>query len=244
MKLKFLKALIMLMAFHSLNTSAAIALDRTRIIFDGANNSVSMNLTNKNQNLPYLAEGWLETEKGEKINSPFIVLPPIQRIEAGDKSIVKIQANPTVAKLPQDRESLYYFNMREIPPRSKTPNTLQIALQTRIKMFYRPAAVAEMSKKKKDWQKQIILQENGSGYIITNPTPYYVTLTNFRSSKNGKNVSDIKALMIAPKDSAQLNIKSSILGPHPVMEYIDDYGGRPVVTFDCQGGTCHATSKS
>ncbi len=43
--------------------------------------------------------------------------------------------------LPQDRESLFYFNLREIPPRSDKPNSLQLALQTRIKFFYRPQSL-------------------------------------------------------------------------------------------------------
>jgi P pilus assembly chaperone PapD len=48
---------------------------------------------------------------------------------------VKVQALPAAKSLPQDRETVYYFNLREIPPRSDKANTLQIALQTRIKLF-------------------------------------------------------------------------------------------------------------
>ncbi len=79
--------------------------------------------------------------KKVKITSPLIVLPPVQRLEPGKSSQMKIEALPDV-KLPQDRESLFYFNMREIPPKSDKPNTLQIALQTKIKLFYRPEAIA------------------------------------------------------------------------------------------------------
>jgi P pilus assembly chaperone PapD len=111
---------------------AAIALDRTRVILNGGDNSASMSITNKNTQLPYLAQGWLENEQGEKINSPLIVLPPVQRVEPGAQSQVKVQALPAAKALPQDRESLFYFNLREIPPKSNKANTLQIALQTRI----------------------------------------------------------------------------------------------------------------
>ncbi|WP_227550703.1 fimbria/pilus periplasmic chaperone, partial [Klebsiella quasipneumoniae] len=45
---------------------------------------------------------------------------------------VKVQGMPDINKLPADRESLFYFNVREIPPKSNKANTLQIALQTRI----------------------------------------------------------------------------------------------------------------
>jgi len=35
---------------------AAIALDRTRVVFDGASKSVSLRITNENKNLPFLAQ--------------------------------------------------------------------------------------------------------------------------------------------------------------------------------------------
>ncbi len=48
------------------NTQAAIALDRTRVIFDGSQKSVSLNISNQNKQLPYLAQGWIEDEQGNK----------------------------------------------------------------------------------------------------------------------------------------------------------------------------------
>ncbi|MGG4675593.1 fimbria/pilus periplasmic chaperone, partial [Providencia sp. Me1] len=102
---------------------AAVSLDRTRIIFDGENKSISLNITNNNKQLPYLAQGWIENEESKKITSPLIVLPPIQRLEPGKSSQIKIESLPEIKNLPQDRESLFYFNMREIPPKSDKPNT-------------------------------------------------------------------------------------------------------------------------
>ena len=154
---------------------AAIALDRTRVILNGGDSAVSMIISNKNTQLPYLAQGWLENEQGDKITSPLIVLPPVQRVEPGKPSQVKIQALPAAKQLPQDRETLYYFNLREIPPKSDKPNTLQIALQTRIKLFYRPAAIAPQQNAA-PWQEQLTLTRQGDKYQVNNPTPYYITL--------------------------------------------------------------------
>ncbi|MEX6064777.1 fimbria/pilus periplasmic chaperone [Providencia hangzhouensis] len=61
--------------------------------------------------------------------------PPVHRIEANSKSQIKIQSLPAISQLPKDRESIYYLNVREIPPRSEKANVLQIALQTKIKIF-------------------------------------------------------------------------------------------------------------
>ncbi len=130
-----LMAIVLSFTLFSEAAQAAISLDRTRIIYESDKKSVSLSIGNDNKALPFLAQAWLEDERGNKVNSPLTVLPPIQRIEPEAKSQVKIQALPAAGNLPADRESLFYFNLREIPPVSGKPNTLQIALQTRVKLF-------------------------------------------------------------------------------------------------------------
>lgn len=218
---------------------AAIALDRTRVIFDGGEKSISLNVSNENKQLPYLAQGWIEDEQGNKISSPLTVLPPVQRIEPGAKSQVKIQGMPAANLLAQDRESLFYFNLREIPPRSDKPNTLQIALQTRIKLFYRPKAL-QVDTSKTPWQEQITLTKSGDKYRVTNPTPYFVILVDGSNSPKGNALKEFEPLMLAPKSNALLNASASALGNSPVLTYINDYGGRPQLQFTCSGSVCTA----
>ncbi|WP_162873694.1 fimbrial biogenesis chaperone, partial [Klebsiella pneumoniae] len=43
--------------------------------------------------------------------------------------------------LPQDKETLLWINVQEIPPAPKQENVLQVAVRTRIKLFYRPVAL-------------------------------------------------------------------------------------------------------
>ncbi len=126
---------------------ASVTPDRTRLVFNESDKSISVTLRNNNEKLPYLAQSWLEDEKGNKITSPLAVLPPVQRIDAMMNGQVKIQALPDIHTLPSDRESLFYYNVREIPPKSGKANTLQIALQTRIKLFWRPKALEKIDMK-------------------------------------------------------------------------------------------------
>lgn len=218
------------------SSQAAIAMDRTRVIFDGVQSSVSLNISNQNKQLPYLAQGWIEDEQGNKIQSPLAVLPPVQRIEPGKPSQVKIQALPAAKLLPQDKESLYYFNLREIPPKSTKPNTLQIALQTRIKLFYRPTAIT-IDKNTSPPQEQLTLTREGDQYIVNNPTPYYVTIVDAGPSK-GPGINGFKPMMIAPKGNLPLTVSASAVGNSPVLTYVNDYGGRPQLSFNCSGATC------
>ncbi|EPN2807067.1 fimbria/pilus periplasmic chaperone [Serratia marcescens] len=216
---------------------AAIALDRTRVVFDGDHKSVSLNVSNQNKQLPYLAQGWIEDEQGNKIQSPLTVLPPVQRIEPGKPSQVKIQALPAAKVLPQDRETVYYFNLREIPPKSTKPNTLQIALQTRIKLFYRPAGIA-MDKNAAPPQEQMTLSKQGDKYVVNNPTPYYVTLVDASNKKDGAGVKGFEPMMVPPKGSMPLTVSAASVGGSPVLTYVNDYGGRPQLSFSCSGTTC------
>nr|WP_325908893.1 fimbria/pilus periplasmic chaperone [Klebsiella michiganensis] len=50
-----------------------------------------MSVTNRNTQEPYLAQTWIEDESENKVTSPLMVLPPVQRIEAGSKSAVRVQ---------------------------------------------------------------------------------------------------------------------------------------------------------
>lgn len=224
------------------NADAAIALDRTRVIFEGGKTSTTVSISNQNKSLPYLAQAWVEDAAGNKIESPLTAVPPLQRVESGEKGQVKIQGTSNLASLPQDRESLYYFNVREIPPKSSKPNTLQLALQTRVKMFYRPTSLAIKQGDLNEAQKKLTLIRSGDGYKVNNPTPYYVTIVAVSSSEKSDTVTGFQPFMVAPKSESNLGISASSVGSHPVLTFINDFGGRPQLLFNCNGNNCAVDS--
>lgn len=233
-KLSFMM-LVTLGAVSIHHASAAIALDRTRVIYDGASKAISVNISNENKQLPYLAQAWIEDGEQRKITGPLIVTPPVQRVEPGAKSMVRISAMPEAKALPQDRETLFYFNLREIPPRSDKPNVMQIALQTKVKLFYRPAAIAV--KPGDVWQDRLILHKTANGYRIENPTPYYITVANISAQGKGRENKDFSPVLLAPKST------KTVISPvyeEPVVAYINDYGGRPTLTLTCVQQRCSA----
>ena len=215
-------------------SQAAIALDRTRAIFNGDQKSISLNINNENKQLPYLAQAWLEDKDHKKITSPLTVVPPVQRLEPGTKSQISISGTPALASLPQDRESVFYFNVREIPPRSDKANVMQIALQTKIKVFYRPKAIVPAMGDV--WQEKVTLTKTSGGYMIDNPTPYYVTVLSISGKPYGQSSKNFQASMIAPKSSQQV---TSAVYDTPYVTFVNDYGGRPELKFACSGAACH-----
>ena len=235
------KSLLLIVGiFTASGTQAAISLDRTRIIYNGDEKSVALNIANENEQLPYLAQSWLENDRHEKITTgPLVVTPPVQRLEAGAKSQLRLMATPGISQLPQDRESLFYFNLREIPPKSDKANVLQIALQTQVKLFYRPAAVK--AEPNKAWQDQLVLHPEAGGYRISNPTPYYITIIGFGVTRKDAEEGEFEAVMVAPKSA--LSVKAPQTRT-PWLTFINDYGGRPTLPFRCTGSQCTAAEKA
>jgi chaperone protein PapD len=218
--------------------SAAVALDRTRVIVDGGSTATTLNIRNDSKDLPYLAQGWIEDETGKKVQSPLLVVPPLQRMEPDSRGQLKVQPLPAAASLPQDRESLYYFNLREVPPKNDAPNSLQLALQTRVKLFYRPQGL-KIDPTAPAPQLKLTLKKSGDSYVAVNPTPYYVTLAGAGKDKT-HNLDSFEPVMLAPKSEQPLKLSVAQVGNAPVLAYINDYGGRPKLKFTCQGQQCAA----
>ena len=220
---------------------AGIALDRTRMIITGDARSVSANLTNTSPSIPFLAQSWVEDAHGTKITSPLMVLPPLQRINGGQKGIARVTKTSGINALPQDRESLFYLNVREIPPKPDKPNVLQLAMQSRIKLFYRPTAIVPETPGAV-WQNQLIFHKQGQRWTVDNPTPYFVTLIGFSrkpEAQGGGRLTDFPGIMIPPKSSLDFNVSDASVCQFSMM-YVNDFGGHPELKFSCTGNVCKA----
>ena len=143
--IKNFKAALLATAFLAAsNASADIVISGTRIIYPQSSKDVVVNLDNHGTK-PLLVQTWLDDGRDgvnpEELKLPFIITPPVSRIDPKKGQSVRITY--TGIPLPQDRESLFWFNVLEIPPKSKAAdkenlNQLQLAFRTRIKFFYRP----------------------------------------------------------------------------------------------------------
>ena len=230
------KGILWLLLALSISAQAAVSPDRTRVIFNGASKAASLKLTNASKELPYLAYSWIEDEKGQKSDSFFAALPPMQRLEPGAITQVRIIKQSSAATLPQDRESLFYYNVREIPPAVDSANThavVQVAMQSKIKMLWRPAA---LKKKPGDHTEHAMKYSlNGKTLRVDNPTPYYITLAYLGKDLRGV-FPGFKTTMLAPFSSASLNI-GNYSGAGLYLGYMDDYGALRMLLLNCHG-TC------
>ncbi|MFX2611952.1 fimbria/pilus periplasmic chaperone [Enterobacter mori] len=172
--------------------AGGVALGATRVIYPAGNKQVSLPINNSDERTVFLIQSWVSDEKGNK-STDFIVTPPLFTLKAQKENTMRImyvgQGN-----LPGDRETVYYFNSKAIPavPESATKgNTLQIATQSVIKLFVRPKDLPVSSA---DAPSMLRCKLSGSELVITNPSPYYVSMVNvYVGSKK------LEHTMVAPK---------------------------------------------
>ena len=158
---------------------AAVTIDGTRIIYHSDAKSTNVQLRN-GINQPALVQTWIdngnemEIPKGETI--PFILNPSLTRIEAQKGQIIRII--PTnISSLAKDRESLFWFNMLDIPPENealKNVDKVKFNVRTRIKLFYRPKNLNISPLHAYNELKFKFINENK--IEVDNPTPYFITL--------------------------------------------------------------------
>ncbi|ROC63942.1 fimbrial biogenesis chaperone [Klebsiella quasipneumoniae] len=207
------------------SADASMVIDGTRIVFPGDKKEIAVRATNVGET-PSLTQVWVDDghvqNRPEKDSAPFIVLPPIVRIEPGKGQSWRLVFNGSL--LPQDRESLFWFNLLDIPPEPKNGtaiNYLQLAIRSRIKLFYRPAGVAA-DKIAPDKALSWALAPAGGGLRVSNASSRYITIDSI--TLNGQKQS---AGMVAPFSSLVITPKGAALHMLPArfsFTTINDYG--------------------
>lgn len=196
---------------------AGVVIGGTRIIYDGAKKESAISLENPDAS-PYLIQSWVETEAGQSDKRSFIVTPPLFRLDAKQKNTLRVmQAAPG---LPADRETLYWLNIKSIPTADadRTENTLQLAVNTRIKLIYRPAALKNSSPDQSS--TQLTWSRQGQNLTVENPTPYYI---NFNAiSVGGKTVDNVT--YVAPRARATFKLPAAASSNQIEWKVISDYG--------------------
>ncbi|ECH9303477.1 fimbria/pilus periplasmic chaperone [Salmonella enterica] len=222
----------------SISGFAAINVDRTRIIMDSKQKSLSVVLTNENHRTPYLAQSWVEDDKGKRTNL-LLALPPLQRIDPGKKSQVRILQAPGggTKLLPQDRESLFWFNVREIPPEvSSDENVLQLAMQSQLKLFYRPASLRKADGDTPE--TRLVVTRDDGHVVLKNPTPYYITVAWLGPDRKTRLRGFNESSMVAPFSSLPLKAMLPSELTSLFVGYLDDYGGLRINMYRCSAIRC------
>ncbi|MGV4277516.1 fimbrial biogenesis chaperone [Citrobacter farmeri] len=228
--------MVLLFSMFSLNVMADVVINGTRIVFNAKDKESTVQLKNRGSH-PYLLQIWMDDgnprAKPGEINVPFLITPPVVRIDPAKGQAVRIMAtNPA---LPQDRESVFWFNMLEIPPKAQAATSgntrMQLAFRTRIKLFYRPDNLQPTPLQS---YKELKLSLQGNNIKVVNDSPYYITFNKIeiRKTKESEVLASVEKFpqrMVNPKSEIIFplaNRKSARLSDASFFySVINDYGG-------------------
>ena len=196
-------------AFSTLNARADIVISGTRIIYPQSSKDVTVKMENRGNN-PLLVQSWLDdgrdTVNPQELKLPFVVTPPVSRIDPSKGQTVRITW--TQQPLAQDRESLFWFNVLEVPPKAKdadSQNALQLAFRTRIKMFFRPDGLQgdpAVAAGNLQWTQQ------GTALIANNSSPYYISMAKATITVKGKKI-EVDSHTIPPLSHETIPVKNA-----------------------------------
>ncbi|MFN1533483.1 MULTISPECIES: fimbrial biogenesis chaperone [Vibrio harveyi group] len=165
---------------------ANIVMTGSRIIYPEGEPFVNVYLKNKSKNV-FMVQSWFENEDGSKATQndvPFVVLPPLAKIEPQRGQTLRI-IKGIEKTLPQDQESVFYFNFLQIPSNAAiaevaaSSNKIVVTVKHKVKLFYRPKKVINYNRNwKKDFQVQLINYQNGIAKVrLINKQPLHVSLS-------------------------------------------------------------------
>lgn len=219
--------ILLMLAAHVPATQAALTLGATRVVFDSDKRSTSLIVANPS-NRPFAVQTWVNTADDDDTTAvPFMPSPPLFRLNPGKEQQVQINGLPNT--LPTDRESLFYFNVQEIPQATANDgNVLNIALRTRIKLFYRPNQLKDSPVARlKDLQWSIKHIGGQAQLVVNNPTPFHVSFIRLEVTGGDQNHAVNNAAMVGPLSTQTYALKGIKPGPHlnVVFSAINDYGG-------------------
>lgn len=229
--------LLIISGLLSFSASASIVIMGTRVVYPEQKKSINVQLHN-GDNSPSLVQAWLDagdaSASPDSVRVPFIITPPVSRVEPGTGQTLRIMY--TGEPLPRDRESVFYLNVLDIPPRPEfgekkadvgDVNYLQLAVRSRIKLFFRPEtlnqAVADAARQV-TWS--LVTRGNQTSLRADNQTPYFITYKKIVLKSDSNIQSLTQPGMVSPYSVKEFTPSGEKLqGTSVTWTVINDYGG-------------------
>lgn len=157
-------------------SQSSIEINKDKFIFIESINQEIIEINNKTNN-DYFIQSWITHYDKENSNEiPFMITPPLFKIEKDETFSLKIFKTDKIKE--EDRETLYRINIKRIPillSSDNNKNMLHVSVNSVYNLIYRPISI---EKDAKDAYKKIeFLKNKNNEFIISNPTPYFITLS-------------------------------------------------------------------
>lgn len=224
---------LVLLSFFAVNQSmASVVIDGTRVIYPEGKSEVSVRMSNEGDD-PKLVQVWIDDgdrkASPEKIAVPFVVLNPIYRMDPQKGQVARIQFTGS-KPLPNDRESVFWLNVLEIPAKPpaqmQEENYLQFRFRTRIKLFYRPKGIAGTAV---EAPEKLVVRYKPGFVELENPTAFHISVSGLEVGDHAVG-GQFESEMIDPFSKKIIELKNATKSlSTPVVKYrtINDFGGAP-----------------
>jgi chaperone protein EcpD len=213
---------------------AGVTINATRVVYPADQREVSLSMVNDGKEAR-LIQAWVDTgdasERAESSKAPFLITPPMSRVDPGKGQTLRIMFT-SANNLPQDRETVFWLNILEIPPKPKAgsdaaENYMQLAVRSRMKLFYRPKALQgspDAAPEQVTWH--LVSEGNGYAAECTNGTPFNVSFSDltFKGTPPQESVSKGGMCPAKGKGTFPVTGKPDASGKL-VVTVINDYGG-------------------
>ncbi|WP_231566243.1 MULTISPECIES: molecular chaperone [unclassified Serratia (in: enterobacteria)] len=198
--------------FLSSWAQAGVMIESSRVVFSAADRERSLLMSNDNP-YPVIVQTWIDDGSPDGTpetagDVPVLPLPGLFRLEAGEKKNLRLLA--TQIKQPQDRESLYWLNIYEIPPTDANlppgVSAIKVAVRLQLKMFYRPQNLKPSIDKLPEQLQFNLSRLPGILQLkVENTSPYYATFSAAKVTGGGKS-HPLEIGMLAPFSSKTLDL--------------------------------------
>lgn len=200
-----------------------VKLGATRLIYTPDSSGATLTVINP-QDFPILVQSQVYTEDKQG-KAPFIVTPPLFRLDGLQQSRVRIVSTGTA--FPEDKEALYWLCVTGVPPNaasegnSGTVNNATLDIRVRvnncIKLMVRPTALAGQAEHIGD---SITWSREGGMLKASNATPFFV---HFREINVGSS-SVLGVNYLPPNGTQEWEYPAGAFGTVR-WKVITDYGG-------------------
>lgn len=219
--MKILNIITVILYAYCSAATASVVLSGTRIIYPGENISYSAHLSN-NSDENYLIQTEVTDAKENKSND-FIITPQYFKIAPHAGQVLRIRY--AGRKLPDNRETLFYFTFTQIPSIKKKSGgnaEMIFAVSNKVKLIYRPGQLEDGNLK-----GHITLKKPDGKWVVFNNSPYIASIKKVAVTCESSSSVILENATIEPFSSLNVEKKPG----HPCGKnadfsyvYLNDYG--------------------
>ncbi|WP_371368360.1 molecular chaperone [Pseudomonas sp. QL9] len=225
--------LLALLLMQAAAAQANVVIAGTRQVFPGSEREITVQLSNRGST-PSLVQAWVddgdERATPSSSKAPFLVTPVMSRLDPMKGQALRVLL--TSGGLPQDRESLFWLNVLDVPSLDRKragENHLQVAFRSRLKLLYRPQGLEGSAAAAAEGLRWKLVERGGKPVLrASNASAFYVSVSSVSVTANGRSFTSDDSATIGPHGELELPLKPTASVPPGVsgVDYVwvSDYG--------------------